>query len=109
MLPIALQCGINTFQFWEMTYGEISVTVDAHRETSRLRVREVAGFNHSLANLIGLSVARLMDKKSKYPTLKEAFPGMFDDLESNNPITESEDITKAKLLQYAEFNNRKKR
>lgn len=109
MLPIALQCNINTFDFWNMTYGEINDTINANRETNRLRVREVASFNHSLGNLIGLSVARLMDKKTKYPTLKEAFSDIFSDLEDNKPNVENEEVTKARLLKYAESNNRKKR
>jgi hypothetical protein len=108
MLPIALQCNINVLDFWTMTYGEISDLVDACRENDRLRIREVASFNHSLANLVGLSVARLMDKKSKYPTLKESYPNIFKDLEDNKPVIENAEVTKAKMLKYAESNNKKR-
>jgi len=109
MLLIALQSEISINDYWNMTYGEILLSVEAYRETNRLRVREVASFNHSLANLIALSVNRLLDKKAKYPSLKESFPNLFSDLKDKQEIVEDEDVTKARLLQYMESNNRKKR
>lgn len=109
MLPIALQCKINMFEFWEMTYGEIVMTIEAYRENERLRIREVASFNWNLGNLIGLSVNRLMDKNAEYPSLKESFPSVFSDLEDEEPVQQDWQVAKARILQYAEANNKKKR
>jgi len=110
MLPIALQSGISVMDYWFLTYGEIVDTVKAYRENDRLRIREVATFNHSLANLIGLSVARLMDKSSEYPTLKGAYPNLFDDvIEDNTPVQQNAEIMKERFMKYAEANNKKVR
>ena len=92
-----------------MTYGEIVATIEAYKANEKLRVREVAVFNHSLANLIGLSVARLMNDKAKYPTLREAYPLIFADLEDEKPAHQDWKVAKERLLQYAEANNKKMR
>lgn len=110
MLPIALQVGINVIGYWYMTYGEIVDTIEAYNENERNRTREVASFNYSLANLIGLSVARLMDDKAKFPSLQEAFPEMFDDIkyEEKQLTQQDPDIMKARFMEFAESHNKKK-
>jgi len=109
MLPIALQVGISAYGFWEMTYGEIVMTIEAFKENERLRIREIAGFNYQLANLIGLSVARIMDKDAEYPTIQKAFPNIFNELaDREEPQEEDWQVTKAKMLQYAEAVNRER-
>jgi hypothetical protein len=110
MLPTALQIGISVYGYWSMTYGEIIMSIEAFNENERLRIREVASSNHQLANLIGLSVARIMNKDAEYPSLKEAFPNIFDDLiEKIEPVQQDWQVAKARLLQYAEANNKKER
>lgn len=110
LLPAALQCGITVSDFWEMTYGEIVITIKAKNEVEKNRIREAATLNHHLANLIGLSVARLMDKNAKYPSLQEAFPGMFDDIVQEQQAPKQQDwrVAKERLMQYAEAHNRKR-
>jgi len=109
MLPIALQVGISAYGYWEMTYGEIVDTIDAYKENDRLRIREIASFNYQQANLIGMSVARIMSDKAKFPSLKEAFPNIFNDLEDKVEPVQDWQIAKARLMEYAESNNKKKR
>lgn len=108
ILPFALQSGISISEYWYLTYGEIKATIEAHQANTKLRIREQASLHHSLANLIGISVARLMNDKAEYPSLKEAYPGIFSDLVDEK---EPQDwrIAKARLLQYAEANNKKER
>ena len=108
ILPPALQSGISISEYWYLTYGEIKVTIDAYQANQKLHIREQAGLHHSLANLIGISVARLMDNKAEYPSLKEAYPGIFSDLETAPP-QEDWEISKIRMMQYAEANNKKKR
>ena len=108
ILPPALQSGINISEYWYLTYGEIRATIDAHQANTKLRIREQASLHHSLANLIGISVARLMNDKVEYPSLKEAYPGLFSDI-VEEPVQQDWRLAKARLLQYAEANNKKKR
>lgn len=104
MLPFALQVGIDVIEYWDYTYGEIVASIKAHKENDRLRVREIAGFNYGLANLIGLSVARIMDDKAEFPSLKKAYPNIFSDLKEESEV-EPWKVTKAKMLQNAEIVN----
>ena len=107
MLPIALQSGLSVFDFWSMTYGELSDTIAAYNNNEKNRVREAASLNYHLANLIGISVARLMDKKAEYPTLQVAYPGLFDDLEVEDK-QQNWEVAKARLMKYAEVHNKKR-
>ena len=108
MLPIALQCGINILDYWFLTYGEIVDTVKAFREVDRLRIREVATFNYSLATLISKGIARVLDGKSDYPSLKGAYPGIFTDIDET-PVQQNAEIMKERFMKYAEANNKKVR
>jgi len=108
MLPIALQSGIKVLDYWFMTYGEIMDTIKAFGEVERLRIREVAMFNHSLANLIALSMARLTNEKAEYPSLKQAYPGLFNDID-DTPKQQNVEIMKERFLRYADANNKKMR
>jgi len=110
MLPTSLESGISIMDYWNMTYGEIVLTIENYRAKELERKREVAGFNYNLANLIGLSVARIMDNKAEYPPLCNAFPGLFDEVvEEVKPVQQDWKLSKARFLQYAEANNKKKR
>lgn len=107
MLPIALQSGLSVFDFWSMTYGELSDTIDAYNNNEKNRVKEAASLNYHLANLIGVSVGRLMDKKAEYPTLQGAYPGLFDDLKVE-PVQQDWEVAKARLMKYTDAHNRKR-
>ena len=110
ILPPALQAGINITEYWYLTYSEIKITIDAHQANRKLHIREQASLHHSLANLIGISVSRLMNDKAEYPTLEEAYPGLFSDtVVAEEPVQQDWRLAKARLLQYAEANNKKKR
>lgn len=107
MLPTALQCGIGVREYWELTYGEIIDTIDAYNISEKRKMQENAAMIHQLANLIGISVSRLVDNSAKYPTLYEAYPQLFDIPEP--PKIEQQDwkIAKERLLRYAGAHNKK--
>lgn len=107
LLPSALECGISLFDFWDLTFGEISLYISIHNKKEKLRIQEQAAFNYSLANLIGISVTRLMDKNSKYPSIEEAYPNLFDSLEVQ-PKQQDWRIAKERLMKYAEAHNNKR-
>ena len=112
LLKVALTSHISILDFWEMTYGEIVYTIRANNETEINSLKELAAMNYHLANLIGLSVARLTDKDAKYPSLYEAFPTLFEE-----EIEEQEEVEivnndwiliKDRLLSYASAHNNKR-
>lgn len=42
-------------------------------------MKSQAQFDYSLADLIGVSVARLLDSKIEYPTLAQVYPYLFEE------------------------------
>ena len=107
LLPIAIECGISHWEFWDLTFGEISLLIKVRNKREKQRLQEAAAFNYSLAHLIGLSVARLMDKNAKYPPIHEAFPNLFDDVDLT-PKKQDWRIAKERLMRYAEAHNKKR-
>lgn len=107
LLPTALQCGVKIFEFWDLTYGEIILIINAHNANLKAKMQQEAALNHQHANLIGLSVARLMDKNAEYPSLYEAYPNLFEELKPQ-PVVEDWQIIKDRLMRYADAHNQKK-
>ena len=108
ILPPALQSGISISEYWYLTYGEIKVTIDAYQANQKLHIREQASLHYMLANLIGISASRLTNDKAEYPSLKEAYPSIFSDI-VEEPAQQDWRLAKARMLQYAEANNKKER
>lgn len=110
LLEEALQCNITIFDFWEMTYGEIVLVLRAHSMKKKASLKQLLSLNHSMADLIGASVARLMNKDAKYPTLYEAFPTVFEEERSQEQAREQARewlIYKERLMTYANAHNKK--
>lgn len=107
MLPIALQCGIGAREYWELTYGEIVDTIEAYNAIEKRRTQESAALVHQLANLVGISVSRLVDKDAKYPELHEAYPTLFEVPEPQKPVQQDWRIAKERLMRYAQAHNKK--
>ncbi|MBB6622029.1 hypothetical protein H7E67_01165 [Clostridium gasigenes] len=84
LFPIALECGISSFLFWDMDYLEITETIKAYSRRKEKESREKAVFNYKLADLIGTSVKRILDEKQEMPPLWEVYPGMFEDYKAEH-------------------------
>lgn len=57
-----------------MTYGEVSRANDAYV----FQLQTQASLHYQLANLIGISVGRILNKKVQMPELEEAYPTLFN-------------------------------
>lgn len=87
-----------------MTIGEIYRRISSYNRVKQAELREKATFDYSLANLIGLSVSRLLDSKNKYPPISDAYPSLFE------PIPEEDlgvQIDMDKMFKFAERLNKK--
>lgn len=103
MFPFAVEAGIDAREYWEYTLLELNVTVAAHRK----RLETKAMMDYKLADLIGASVSRLLDKNAKFPTPAEAYPGLIAAGRSQEEIQAEK--TKQWLLKYANAHNAKRR
>lgn len=108
----AIEAGANPVSYWDMTYAEIRALIEAYQNRKQNEMRQQAIIAHAEANLIGISVARLMDNSAKYPSLEDAFPGLFSDMkEEIDKKREEAKLAewKAKFMSFADHNNRKHR
>lgn len=55
------------------------VEIERYCEGATWRMKQQAQFDYSLANLIGLSVSRLFDNNSQFPSIEDAYPNLFEE------------------------------
>lgn len=79
LLDKCMEIGMTENEYWNSTYGEVKRYVEAYSKRSNNKLKEKLSINHNLGDLIGLSIARLLDKDSKYPDLYEMYPELFKD------------------------------
>lgn len=114
---MALRIGISEFDFWEMTIGEVVRAEEAYEWNQKERQKEKAIFSYKLADMIGLSVARLLGEKDAFPkSVESAYPNLFNDNVPNEKLENKEkakdkptmDKSAINFLQFAtNFNARK--
>lgn len=102
MFPFAVEAGVDAREFWLYTLPELNATIAGYRK----RLATKAALDYKLADLIGASVSRLLDKNGKMPLASEAYPGL---IEPERPKQQDWQAVKARLLQYAAAHNAKQR
>lgn len=99
-LQPAINLGLDEFKFWEMTVAEVS----RWEEGAMWRLKSKAQFDYVLADLIGISSARMMSDDVKYPSLEDAYPNLFE--QTPDEIMEQkkeEEIATQNLNRFMEF------
>ncbi len=109
LLQPSINLGLKEFDFWNMTPGE----VQRYSEGAVWRMQSQAQFDYMLANLIGVSSARMMSNEVKFPTLEEAYPGLFEKKSAEEKELEEEQLriqnSTNRFLEFAMKHNAKRR
>ena len=103
MLNNALDYGITEDQFWVMTFAEIERAVSSKVRVRKLQAREKATYDYILANLITRGVSKVLGDKESYPTLEEAYPGVFDDVVEEQKTKVEEQKMSLSALRFKQF------
>lgn len=74
LLQPSINLGLLERDFWDMTPGE----VERYSKGAVWRLQSQAQFDYSLANLIGVSVGRIMGG-GEYPSIYEVYPELFQE------------------------------
>lgn len=86
-----------------MTPGEVVRLTQARSRIRRLEAQERASYDYILANLIIKGVSITLGSKGNFPTIEEAYPGLFDDLAEKR----NEELNKQKInlsaLRFRQF------
>lgn len=110
LLQPCINLGLEEERFWEMTVAEIKRYIDG----GLWRLKTKASLDYALANLIGISAARMISKEVEYPSLENAYPELFvNELETAKKEAEAEEIAIKKstnrFLEFAMKHNAMKR
>ena len=103
MLERALDYGITEERFWEMTFAEIHREVDSKVRIRRLEAQEKATYDYILAQLITKGVSKVLGDKSNYPSIEEAYPGVFDDVIEERKAKVEEQRMNLSALRFKQF------
>ncbi len=105
MLIQCLSIGLSRQEFYNSTLKEVTQYVEAYKKQQDNKLQEQAYFDWQLANLIGISVGRLLSKETKFPKLEEAYPfinGTEDKPKlDENKLTSEERQISAQLTEWA--------
>lgn len=72
---------MNAISYWDMTYAEIRVAIQAYVKQQEVNMRTQAVIAFHQANQISLLVSRLVGNKANPPEVHEAYPGLFPEAE----------------------------
>ena len=106
MLDTALDYGITEEQFWDMTFAEIERAIKSANRVRKLQAQEKATYDYILANLITKGVSKVLGDKSSYPSIEEAYPGVFDDIIAEKKAEEHRmNLSALRFKQFAQSYN----
>lgn len=103
MLERALDYGITEERFWDMTFAEIHREVDSKVRVKRLEAQEKATYDYILAQLITKGVSKVLGDKSNYPSMEEAYPGVFDNVIEERRAKAKEQKMNLSALRFKQF------
>jgi hypothetical protein len=103
MLETALDYGITEQEFWQMTFAEIERAAKSKRRCKLIAAQEKASFDYNLAGLIIKGVSKVMGDKSTYPTMEEAYPGIFDNLVEEQAAQRQAKKMELSALRFKQF------
>ena len=107
LLPLALQCGISIFDFYQMTIAEVQVVINAYFEKQKRELQQQASMVYAEASLTAMFVSRLISDKAKILTLYQAFPDLFKE-EIKGEENARQKREKEALLQFVERHNKER-
>ena len=108
MLNNALDLGISEQDFWNMTMGELERKSESCKRLDKLRLKEKATFDYTLAMLVGRAFGA--SEEHPFPDLYDVYPALFtEDIQRRE---EEESARQAQLsairfIQFAQSFNRK--
>ena len=95
ILQPAINMGLEEEKFWNMTVAEIERFMNG----ATWRMRTKAQFDYALANLIGISSARMMSNDVKFPAISEVYPDLFkmavEEQPNSDLVVSNEETTKS--------------
>ena len=103
LLRNALDTGIRELDFWEMTPGEVVRAIESGNRVRRLEAQEKASYDYILATLIVKGVSITLGDKSAFPSIQQAYPGIFDEVIAEQEEAMEKRKTELSVLRFKQF------
>ena len=103
LLDNALDCGINELTFWDMTPGEVGRAIESRNRLIKIEAQEKATYDYIQAQLIVKGISICLGDKSSYPTIQEAYPGVFDEMAKEQEQKVQEQKMSLSALRFRQF------
>ena len=104
LLEQALLADMDPEYFWETSYANIVLKLQAYAEKEKIKTKHRAVNSYTLARLIGINVASLFSKNSNVPSIEKCFPDLFEDENVVNNNRPQEEVVEEGQLCKAEMN-----
>ena len=106
LLQPAINLGLSEFDYWDMTIAEIQRWI----EGATWRLKNRATFDYRLADLIGVSTARMLSNEVELPLIEKVYPELFEsegNEEEKEPIVKDDTMTisQNRFLAFAQAHN----
>lgn len=93
----AIECEMDEDKFWNSTYGEVIRYIEAYSNKIKNDIKMSLRASHFTADLVGISVARLLDSEVKFPDITEMYPELYaEEIKELEKIKEKERLIKLK-------------
>lgn len=76
----ALDSGLTELSFWDMTPGEVIRAIESRNRVEKVKTQERATYDYIQANLIVKGISIVLGDKTPYPSIQEAYPGIFNEV-----------------------------
>ena len=86
-----------------MTIGEVIRHIESFNRVKTAEAKERASYDYILASLVVKGVSITLGSKSTFPSIQEAYPGLFDDLTETQEEAIAEKKQELSILRFKEF------
>ena len=99
-LQACINYGMDEEKYWNNTLAENIRFEDGYK----WRLQTKAQFDYALANLIGVSCARMMSKDVEFPKIEDVYDGIFEKKKEVMTFEQEQDIaTQDSVNRFMEF------
>lgn len=99
-LQACINYGMDEEKYWNNTLAENIRFEDGYK----WRLQTKAQFDYALANLIGVSCARMMSKDVEFPAIEDVYDGIFEKKKEVMTFEQEQDIaTQNSVNRFMEF------
>lgn len=92
-----------------MTFAEIGRVIESKRRVIEMETKRRALYDYKLADLIGVSIARVHNSKNKLPSINEVYPHLFP-IDEEAQQEQLDNLSAIRFTQFAQaFNDKYKK